>query len=86
MPIASIRKWTACPECGSGLEFDGFRENALECSSVGCDWSEDDSFKSFTELMNCPDCGSINVQVEGGGYRENGVYCDRCGLEEGDLY
>lgn len=85
MPFASIEEWTECPECGSGLEFDGYRENELVCTGFDCDWSENDGFKRFTELMECPDCGSWRVDVKGG-YRENGVYCEECGLEEGDMY
>lgn len=87
MPTAKIKRWAICPECGSGLEFDGYRENELVCTGRGCDWSEGDSFhKTFTDLMMCPDCGSDRVEVEGQGYRENGVYCEDCGLEEGDFY
>lgn len=36
------------------------------------------------DWLNCPECGSGDVEFRGG-YRENGVQCQRCGLKEGDL-
>lgn len=86
MPFADIKAWTECPECGSALAFDEYRENALECTSVTCDFTERDSIHSFTDFMSCPDCGYEFVETKGGNYRENGVRCKRCGLEEGDMY
>jgi uncharacterized protein (DUF983 family) len=35
--------------------------------------------------LSCPHCGSSRVKFGGDGYRENGVVCKSCGLEEGDI-
>lgn len=87
MPIANIRKWTNCPECSSELKFrNGYRENSFICTDRSCSFSESDSIYSFTDLLQCPGCNYEFIEVKGGGYRENGVFCKSCGLEEGDLY